>query len=120
MMLSHSQNMWLIIKFSAEYQSSRLRFSVVPRLRIMQPVAKHPGSDWGGMIDCCRNEIGRQGSFAPLAEELLCSIGRVAFVHDEGLMDAVTAASGSGPAYVVHFMEVLAEAGARAGLSGAQ
>ncbi|WP_244441747.1 pyrroline-5-carboxylate reductase dimerization domain-containing protein [Rhizobium grahamii] len=35
-------------------------------------------------------------------------------------MDAVTAASGSGPAYVVHFMEVLAEAGARAGLSGAQ
>jgi pyrroline-5-carboxylate reductase len=37
-------------------------------------------------------------------------------VEDEGLMDAVTAVSGSGPAYVFYLAECLAEAGIAAGL----
>jgi pyrroline-5-carboxylate reductase len=49
-------------------------------------------------------------------DELLRAVGEVAWVDDEGLMDAVTAVSGSGPAYVFHLAECLAEAGIAAGL----
>lgn len=51
-----------------------------------------------------------------LCDELLGAVGAVEWVADESLLDAVTAVSGSGPAYVFHFIECLAEAGAAAGL----
>ena len=51
-----------------------------------------------------------------LAHRLLAATGTVAWVEDETLMDAVTAVSGSGPAYVFLLAEALAQAGAAAGL----
>ncbi|MCB1542772.1 MAG: NAD(P)-binding domain-containing protein, partial [Rhodoblastus sp.] len=51
-----------------------------------------------------------------LAHKLLSSVGSVEWVADEGLIDAVTAVSGSGPAYVFLLVECLAQAGAAAGL----
>ena len=51
-----------------------------------------------------------------MAHELLASIGTVAWLADEDLMDAVTAVSGSGPAYFFYFAECLAHAGTAAGL----
>ena len=50
------------------------------------------------------------------ADALLRAIGSVEWVEDEGLMDAVTAVSGSGPAYVFLLAEELARAGIAAGL----
>jgi len=52
-----------------------------------------------------------------LAEALLTAIGESVWADDEGLMDAVTAVSGSGPAYVFLLIETLAAAGEKAGLS---
>ena len=49
--------------------------------------------------------------------ELLAATGAVEWVNDEALMDAVTAVSGSGPAYVFLLAEALARAGVAAGLS---
>ncbi|MQT12519.1 pyrroline-5-carboxylate reductase [Segnochrobactrum spirostomi] len=47
---------------------------------------------------------------------LLKAVGSVEWVEDEALIDAVTAVSGSGPAYVFHLVEALATAGTAAGL----
>ncbi len=51
-----------------------------------------------------------------LAEDLMSAVGMTAWLDDEALMDAVTAISGSGPAYVFHFVEALASAGQKLGL----
>jgi pyrroline-5-carboxylate reductase len=51
-----------------------------------------------------------------LADELLAAAGEVAWVEDEALIDAVTAVSGSGPAYVFLLAECLADAGVEVGL----
>jgi len=51
-----------------------------------------------------------------LASGLLEAIGSVEWVGDETLMDAVTALSGSGPAYVFLLAEAMAKAGIAAGL----
>jgi pyrroline-5-carboxylate reductase len=49
--------------------------------------------------------------------KLLEAVGEVLWLDDESLMDAVTAVSGSGPAYVFLLAECLAEAGREAGLA---
>ena len=51
--------------------------------------------------------------------ELLACVGSVLWVDDERLLDAVTAVSGSGPAYVFLLAECLARAGVEAGLPSA-
>jgi pyrroline-5-carboxylate reductase len=52
-----------------------------------------------------------------MAETILKSAGSVLWVDDEALMDAVTAVSGSGPAYVFYFIEAMQQAAIELGLS---
>jgi pyrroline-5-carboxylate reductase len=51
-----------------------------------------------------------------LAQALLSAVGEVVTVPGEAMIDAVTAVSGSGPAYVFYLTECLAAAGEKAGL----
>jgi pyrroline-5-carboxylate reductase len=54
------------------------------------------------------------------AETLLASAGKTVWIDDEDLMDAVTAVSGSGPAYVFLLAEAMIEAGVAEGLPEAE
>jgi pyrroline-5-carboxylate reductase len=51
-----------------------------------------------------------------LAETICTAVGQTVWVSDEKLMDAVTAVSGSGPAYVFAFLEAMQSAGEKLGL----
>lgn len=54
------------------------------------------------------------------AEAILGAVGTVLWVESEELLDAVTAISGSGPAYIFYFMEAMQKAGRELGLHPAQ
>lgn len=54
------------------------------------------------------------------AEALLGAVGRVVWLGEEALLDAVTAVSGSGPAYVFYLIEALEAAGRELGLDALQ
>ena len=51
------------------------------------------------------------------ADQLMRAVGQTVWVQDESLMDAITALSGSGPAYVFRFIEALVAAGEDMGLA---
>ncbi|MGH6635915.1 MAG: pyrroline-5-carboxylate reductase [Gammaproteobacteria bacterium] len=55
-----------------------------------------------------------------VAENILRAVGLTLWVHDESLLDAVTAVSGSGPAYFFRLMEVLEQAAKAQGLAPEQ
>ncbi len=54
------------------------------------------------------------------AQSIMAAVGRVVWVEREDLINAVTALSGSGPAYVFRFLEALAHAGTTLGLEKRQ
>jgi pyrroline-5-carboxylate reductase len=74
-----------------------------------------PAAIGQGMMVLCPG-AGVSAATRALAELLMASSGAIAWLEDESLMDAVTAISGSGPAYVFHFIEALTEAGRSLGL----
>ncbi|WP_274532605.1 MULTISPECIES: pyrroline-5-carboxylate reductase [unclassified Aureimonas] len=69
-----------------------------------------------GITGCFANEAA-DGVARGKAEALLSASGAVVWVESEADIDAVTAVSGSGPAYVFHLAEALAAAGESLGLS---
>lgn len=74
-----------------------------------------PAAIGKGMMVVVSNPHVSEGAKAFIAD-LLSASGEVATIDDEKLMDAVTAVSGSGPAYVFHFIEALTAAAEHAGL----
>ncbi|HEY1996205.1 pyrroline-5-carboxylate reductase [Paraburkholderia sp.] len=55
-----------------------------------------------------------------LATQVLDAVGKTVWFDDEAKIDAVTAISGSGPAYVFYFIEALEEAARQLGMDAAQ
>ncbi len=51
-----------------------------------------------------------------IAQQLLATTGKTVFLKNESMLDAVTAISGSGPAYFYYFVNAMIEAGIKLGL----
>ena len=82
---------------------------------VVRSMPNTPAAIGLGMTVACANRQTSDGQRAR-CQRLLEAVGEVAWVSDEALMDAVTAVSGSGPAYVFLLAESMAEAGIQAGL----
>src|SRR3546814_3140816 len=63
-----------------------------------------PAAVGRGMTVLCANK-NADNKLRDLCGELLATVGETAWVEDEGLIDAVTAVSGGGPAYVFLLIE---------------
>jgi pyrroline-5-carboxylate reductase len=82
---------------------------------VVRAMPNTPASVGRGISVACANRAVSAAQRAACTD-LLSAVGEVAWVDDEGLLDPVTAVSGSGPAYVFLLVECLAEAGVEAGL----
>jgi len=83
---------------------------------IIRAMPNTPAAVARGITALIGNSRAGEGHMA-LAEALLSAVGQTVRLETEAQMDAVTAVSGSGPAYVFHLIETLAAAGEDQGLS---
>jgi pyrroline-5-carboxylate reductase len=83
---------------------------------IIRAMPNTPASVNKGITAIIGNKLTTEDDLA-LSESLLNAVGRTLRLESEGQMDAVTAVSGSGPAYVFYLIEALAKAGEVQGLS---
>ena len=105
----------LFISIAAGRTIAGLRAALGGQAPVVRAMPNTPAAIGRGMSVAVAGD-GVTSEHKALATALLEAVGEVGWVDDEGLMDAVTALSGSGPAYVFYLAECLAEAGVRAGL----
>ena len=86
-----------------------------PKARIVRAMPNTPGAIGRGITGLYAAPNATAAD-KKLADSLLAALGQTVWVKSEALIDAVTAVSGSGPAYVFHLVEALTEAGVKAGL----
>ena len=105
----------LLSSVAAGVTMDTLSAAFLPRQAIIRVMPNTPALAGEGMSVLCANEYSDRES-RQLIEALMDAVGKVAWIADEALMDAVTAVSGSGPAYVFLLAECLTEAAVTAGL----
>ena len=82
---------------------------------VIRTIPNTPASVGRGITAAVPNSKATQAHIET-ADLLLSAVGAVEWLNEEALIDAVTALSGSGPAYVFYLAEILARAGVAAGL----
>jgi pyrroline-5-carboxylate reductase len=104
----------LVVSILAGTTLRALRTALPDAAAIVRAMPNLPASIGRGATGATAEPVLSSGQKA-VAQTLLAAVGLVEWVGEE-LMDAVTALSGSGPAYVFYLTECLAEAGQAAGL----
>jgi pyrroline-5-carboxylate reductase len=105
----------LIISILAGKTIGDLRSRLPASSAIVRAMPNLPASIGRGATGAAGNEKVSEMQLLT-ADALLSSNGIVEWLPSEDLIDAVTAVSGSGPAYVFHLVECLTDAGTAAGL----
>ncbi len=104
----------LIVSIIAGVTTRRIEAALGENIRVVRAMPNTPALIGAGVAAICR---GRHATDADLdlAQALLAASGSVVRVEEKN-MDAITAVSGSGPAYVFYLMEAMREAAKRMGL----
>ncbi|RDD29354.1 pyrroline-5-carboxylate reductase [Prosthecochloris sp. ZM] len=105
----------LLISVAAGITSEFIRQHSIDAMRVIRVMPNTPAFTGQGMTAVSKGIMATQEDIA-LATTMFSAIGRVA-VLDERLMDAATAVSGSGPAYMFSLIASIAEGGRQCGLS---
>jgi pyrroline-5-carboxylate reductase len=104
-----------LISIAAGITTSFLTAHLGDRARVIRAMPNTPGSIGRGITVLCPGP-GIAAPESEFAAMLMSALGETLWLDDEALLDAVTAVSGSGPAYVFLLVEALAEAGREQGL----
>jgi pyrroline-5-carboxylate reductase len=104
----------LLVSIMAGVTCSAIEAHVGPGTRVVRAMPNTPALVLQGSAALCRGTHATEEDLAT-AEELFVATGSV-FRVEEKQMDAVTGLSGSGPAYVLTFIEALADGGVKNGL----
>ncbi|NTU67760.1 MAG: pyrroline-5-carboxylate reductase [Chlorobiaceae bacterium] len=104
----------LVVSVAAGISTGFIGANCPPGTRIIRVMPNTPAFVGKGMTALCSGAHATDADMF-IAEELFNALGRTAVV-DEGGMDAATAVSGSGPAYMFRIIDALAEGGAACGL----
>jgi len=105
----------LLISICAGLSTKHIEETVAAGTRVVRTMPNTPMLVRRGMSAVCAGAAAKPADVAK-AQRLLGAAGQVIRVPED-LMDAVTAVSGSGPAYFFYFTELLAAAGVKVGLS---
>ena len=105
----------LVISIAAGITTNWLSSQLGTGARIVRAMPNTPGSIGHGISVLCGTREAATGD-RELAQSLMKALGETLWIEDETLMDAVTAVSGSGPAYVFLLAEALAAAARGQGL----
>jgi pyrroline-5-carboxylate reductase len=112
-LLTHQHS--LVISIAAGIRSDTLRHWIGERTAIVRTMPNTPALVQTGATALFANAMVTAGQ-RDIAETILRAVGLTIWVENESMMDAVTALSGSGPAYFFLFMEALQKAGSALGL----
>jgi pyrroline-5-carboxylate reductase len=104
-----------VLSVSAAIRTSRIEARIAPGVPVVRAMPNAPSIVHEGIAGICAGAHAGEQSLA-LAEECLSHLGAVVRVPEK-YMDAVTAVSGSGPAYFALLAEAMIEAGLLLGLS---
>jgi pyrroline-5-carboxylate reductase len=105
----------LVISIAAGIRESALRSWLGEHTAIVRSMPNTPAMVQSGAAALYANPAVTETQRS-IAESILRAVGLALWIEDEALMDAVTALSGSGPAYFFLFMEALQAAGCELGL----
>ncbi len=105
----------LLISIAAGIKLSDLGKWAGKDLAIVRAMPNTPALIQAGATALCANKY-TNNTQRDLAETIMRSVGLALWLKDENLMDAVTALSGSGPAYYFLIMEVMEKAATQLGL----
>ena len=104
----------LLVSIAAGITLGRLEGALAPGARVIRVMPNTPALVGESASAFATGHAVRPGD-AELAQQLLSAVG-LAYQVKEGLLDAVTGLSGSGPAYVYMMIEALSDGGVAAGL----
>ncbi|MDX2309288.1 MAG: pyrroline-5-carboxylate reductase [Hyphomicrobium sp.] len=105
----------VVISIAAGKTIASFEKHLAPGIAVVRAMPNTPAAVGRGITACVANDATAE-SKRQLATTVLSALGAVVWIDDENQMDAVTAVSGSGPAYVFWLTECLAAAGRDAGL----